>query len=190
MTSLRPFHPCDLFTFNTINLDSLTETYDPSFYLTYLARWPHLQMTAIGPHSDRPVAYLLGKTEASPPYVPVSSPNRLPHHAHVTAVTVAPAHRRLGLARRLCQGLEAAGDADRAWFVDLFVRRGNETAVAMYRSWGYSVFRTVREYYSEGGGGGRGEDAFDMRKPLKRDKRRKHMRERGELVVVSPDEVW
>ena len=42
MSALRPFHPCDLFKFNHTNLDPLTETYDLSFYLSYLARWPSL----------------------------------------------------------------------------------------------------------------------------------------------------
>ena len=42
MASLRPFHALDLFKFNLTNLDPLTETYDISFYLSYLAKWPSL----------------------------------------------------------------------------------------------------------------------------------------------------
>lgn len=42
MSSLRPFHALDLFRFNLANLDVLTENYDPSFYLQYLAKWPTL----------------------------------------------------------------------------------------------------------------------------------------------------
>lgn len=42
MSSLRPFHALDLFRFNLTNLDVLTENYDPSFYLQYLAKWPTL----------------------------------------------------------------------------------------------------------------------------------------------------
>jgi N-terminal acetyltransferase B complex catalytic subunit len=33
MTTLRPFTPNDLFKFNHINLDPLTETYSCSFYM-------------------------------------------------------------------------------------------------------------------------------------------------------------
>lgn len=40
MSSLRPFTALDLFRFNATNLDPLTENYDISFYLNYLARWP------------------------------------------------------------------------------------------------------------------------------------------------------
>ena len=30
----------DLFKFNNINLDVLTETYNMPFYLSYMAKWP------------------------------------------------------------------------------------------------------------------------------------------------------
>jgi N-terminal acetyltransferase B complex catalytic subunit len=40
MTTTRPFRFDDLFKFNNINLDVLTETYQTSFYYQYLARWP------------------------------------------------------------------------------------------------------------------------------------------------------
>lgn len=48
MTSLRPFHAMDVFKFNPTNLDPLTETYDLNFYLSYIARWPHLFNVAEG----------------------------------------------------------------------------------------------------------------------------------------------
>jgi N-terminal acetyltransferase B complex catalytic subunit len=49
---------------------------------------------------------------------------------------------------------------------------------------GYSVYRRVKEYYNDG------EDAFDMRKPLKRDVQRGTVREGGEDVAVMPEDVW
>lgn len=33
MTTLRRFNLCDLFRFNNVNLDSLTETYNVTFYM-------------------------------------------------------------------------------------------------------------------------------------------------------------
>lgn len=50
----------------------------------------------------------------------------------------------------------------------------------------YSVFRRVVGYYNDDS------DAFDMRKPLARDKDRKHVRpdEVGVNVKVSPADVW
>jgi len=42
MASVRPMTAMDLFNFNTCNLDHLTETYNTTFYLEYLSKWPHL----------------------------------------------------------------------------------------------------------------------------------------------------
>ncbi len=61
-------------------------------------------------------------------------------HGHVTAVTVAPEFRRLGLARLLMQELEdISRDVYNAYFVDLFVRKSNLLAINMYHKFGYSV---------------------------------------------------
>ena len=80
--------------------------------------------------------------------------------------------------------LEQASDANNAWFVDLFVRASNHIAKELYRKMGYSVYRTVRDYYNDG------EDALDMRKPCSRDEKRECVRENGEGYVVDPGDVW
>ncbi len=49
MTTLRRFTCNDLFTYNNVNLDILTETYNLPFYLTYLAKWPEYCLMAEGP---------------------------------------------------------------------------------------------------------------------------------------------
>jgi len=86
-------------------------------------------------------------------------------HGHVTALTVAPEYRRLGLAGKLMNILEEISEAKQCYFVDLFVRVSNAVAVEMYNRLGYSLYRTVLEYYS----GEKDEDAYDMRKALSRD---------------------
>jgi N-terminal acetyltransferase B complex catalytic subunit len=48
----------------------------------------------------------------------------------------------------------------------------------------YSVYRRITDYYNDGS------DAYDMRKPLKRDKKRKTVRPNGENIKVDPSEVW
>ena len=66
--------------------------------------------------------------------------NYLPWHGHVTALTVAPQYRRMGLAKTLTEMLERGCEDADAWFVDLFVREGN-AAVGTYRKMGYvSIF--------------------------------------------------
>lgn len=90
-------------------------------------------------------------------------------HGHVTALTVAPEYRRLGVAGVLMNWLEEISEKKDAWFVDLYVRVSNTVAICMYKSLGYIVYRTVLEYYS----GDPDEDAYDMRKALSRDVEKK-----------------
>lgn len=86
-------------------------------------------------------------------------------HGHVSAVTVAPMYRRLGLAKTLMQYFEDVSiHTYNAYFVDLFVRASNHLAINMYSKFGYSTYRRVLGYYS----GELPEDALDMRKALPR----------------------
>ncbi|KAF2837888.1 acyl-CoA N-acyltransferase [Patellaria atrata CBS 101060] len=191
MCSTRPMKCSDLFKINKCNLDPLVETYNIGFYLEYLTRWPMLCQVIENMHGQIE-GYILAKTEASPfppnpsPYDPKTcrNPNYLPWHGHVTALTVAPEFRRQGHARTLTAALERACERENCWFVDLFVRVDNHTAIAMYRKMGYTVYRRVVGYYNDD------TDAFDMRKPLSRDKDKLHIRKDGEEFRVEPSDVW
>ncbi|KAJ3262653.1 hypothetical protein HK103_000182 [Boothiomyces macroporosus] len=78
-------------------------------------------------------------------------------HGHVTAVTVSPDFRRIGLANQLMDILEQVSEKIyNTYFVDLFVRVSNLVAIGMYEGFGYSVYRRVLGYYT----GPDGEDAF------------------------------
>ncbi|PFH48487.1 hypothetical protein AMATHDRAFT_76695 [Amanita thiersii Skay4041] len=182
MSILRPFSAADLFKFNNINLDIWTETYGIGFYFTYLSRWPDLCSVQEAPNG-RLMGYVIGKAEG----------HSFDWHGHVTALTVAPEYRRLSLARNMMHLLElVSDDIYKAFFVDLYVRCANRVAVDMYEGLGYSVYRRVREYYGSlgiGKGGRDEEDAFDMRKPLSRDKERRSIRENGRDFIVSAQNV-
>lgn len=119
-----------------------------------MARWPEYFQVAESPAGDL-MGYIMGKSEGM-------NEN---WHGHVTAVTVGPEHRRLGLANRLMEGLEEISDGKNCYFVDLFVRVSNKIAINFYRKLGYTVYRTVLQYYS----GDNDEDAYDMRKALTMD---------------------
>lgn len=162
MTTLRLFVCDDLFRFNNVNLDPLTETYGIPFYLQYLSQWPEYFQVVESP-SGQIMGYIMGKAEGK---VELEQ-----WHGHVTAVTVAPQYRRLGLAATLMAGLEEISERKQAFFVDLFVRVSNKVAVEMYKCLGYIVYRTVLEYYS----GDPDEDAYDMRKALSSDKTKSSM---------------
>ena len=153
MTSLRAFQPQDLLKMNLTNLDPLTENYNIDFYMHYLTKWPSLFTVAedqsgnITGYSEHPMrsssnpSYLcqvqvMGKVEEDPPWRKFTE-HFLPWHGHVTALTVAPQHRRSGLAQSLTKALERGCEEQNAWFVDLFVREGNKTAVGLYQGLGY-----------------------------------------------------
>lgn len=94
-------------------------------------------------------------------------------HGHVSAVTVSPQYRRMGLATILMNDLEYITDqVHRAWFVDLFVRASNSVAIGFYEKLGYCIHRTVAGYYSSGL---KKEDAQDMRKCMSIDKDKKSL---------------
>ncbi len=79
---------------------------------------------------------MLGKVEEDPLWWSFNE-HYLPLHGHVTALTVAPQARRLGLAQSLTKALERGCEQQDAWFVDLFVREGNRTAIDLYEGLGY-----------------------------------------------------
>ena len=148
MTSTRRFTCDDLFKFNNINLDPLTETYNLGFYLQYMATWPNYFTVCESP-SNSLMGYVMGKAEGEGEL----------WHGHVTAITVGPEFRRLGLAKLMMGALERISEfCYEGYFVDLFVRASNDVAINMYKKMGYDVYQRVIGYYS----GTEAEDAFGM----------------------------
>ena len=86
MSSIRQFTSDDLFKISSINLDPLSEMYTTSFYLQYMVRWPEYLMVAESPTGDL-MGYIMGKSEGK-------NEN---WHGHVTAVSVGPDYRRIGM---------------------------------------------------------------------------------------------
>eukprot|EP01100_Stratorugosa_tubuloviscum_P010873 TRINITY_DN4746_c0_g1_i1.p1 TRINITY_DN4746_c0_g1~~TRINITY_DN4746_c0_g1_i1.p1 ORF type:complete len:192 (-),score=57.87 TRINITY_DN4746_c0_g1_i1:34-555(-) len=153
MTTLRAFKLTDLLSFNNVNLDPLTETYNTGFYLQYFLRWPEYFYTAEST-TGRIMGYIIGKAEGKGES----------WHGHVTAVTVAPEYRRISVAAVILKLLEDVSEfLHNAYFVDLFVRLSNYVAINMYERMDYVKYRRVLAYYSGE------EDAWDMRKALPRD---------------------
>lgn len=151
-------------------------------------KWPSLFFCL--EEDNQIVGYIIGKVESSPQYMRESE-HYLPWHAHITALTIAPQYRRLGYARLLSRALEQAGEQQNAYFVDLFVRESNTSAIALYESLGYTVYRRVLSYYADDVSGSmKGEDAFDMRIPLSRDKDKQHIRENGRDCHVTAEDVF
>ncbi|KAL8877515.1 MAG: hypothetical protein Q9198_004483 [Flavoplaca austrocitrina] len=191
MTSIRQASPTDVCKLNLCNLDPLTENYARKFYFDYLVRWPTMFIVAEN-LKGQIVAYVMGKVEEDPDYVKLLGADKyLPWHGHVTCLTVAPQYRQMGLAKTLTARLDQACEQENAWFMDLFVRVSNKTAINMYKGMGYSVYRRVVDYYSDDPtGNGTSEDAFDMRKSLSRDRSQKYIREDGENHSINPEDIY
>ena len=176
MSSLRPFNIYDIYKFNNVNLDILTETYSTDFYGKYLADWSEYCQSSVNSTGEIE-GYILGKVEGE---------DKL-WHGHVTAVTVAPIYRKQGLARAFMNLLEdVTTKIHNAYFVDLFVRSSNKVAIEMYKKLGYSIYRSVDKYYSDDTNQP-AEDAYDMRKSMPRDLN-------GELSIptgkkIKPEEL-
>ncbi|KGB76389.2 n-acetyltransferase 5 [Cryptococcus deuterogattii R265] len=182
MSVIRPFDPTDILRFNNINADPWTATYHNGYYASYTAQWPDWCVAVEGAYDPKLKAYMISKHEP-----PAPDPQ---HHGHLTALSIAPSHRSLGLARVLMDILErlsgpreipvpcdsdheahahehqsfptgAARDSVDAWFVDLFVRCNNGRAISMYEKMGYSVYRRVVDYYNGMEGIGSTRDELD-----------------------------
>ncbi len=150
MTTIRPFSIFDLFKFNNVNLDILTETYHTNFYGKYLAVWGEYCVSAenssgmiegyvLGRLNWVKLNIIKGKVEGEK-----NDEVKKSWHGHVTAVTVAPYFRRQGLARALMNFLEKVSEEiHNGFFVDLFVRSSNTIAINMYKKLGYEIYQTV-----------------------------------------------
>merc|ERR1712194_346316 len=156
-----------------INFDRWTETWGSNFYLTYLTQWPECCVVAETANGCL-AGYLIAKVEGE----------GVLWHSHISALSIAVEFRRTGVARKLMEYLEELSGPKvfDCYFVDLFVRGSNRTALAFYEDIGYTTFRTVVGYYSGE------EDAFDMRKCcLSKDSTRQSIAGAGRRV--TPDEL-
>ncbi|KAI3449644.1 hypothetical protein Pfo_006309 [Paulownia fortunei] len=101
MTTSRRFCCNDLLRFASVNLEHLSETFNMSFYMTYLARWPDYFHAAEAP-CKRIMGYIVA--------------------GHVT---VAPEYRRQQLAKKQMNLLEdISGKIYYAHFLALFFQLG------------------------------------------------------------------
>lgn len=139
---LRPFEATDIFRFNSVNVDAWTATYHNGYYASYLAQWPDWCIAAedgkggVGAYSEymegrggrwivlclpcyslpclpclphrTSLIVVIAKHEPPPP-----NPQ---HHGHLTAMSISPRMRGLGLARVFMSMLERlSSDGTAGW---------------------------------------------------------------------------
>ncbi|CAL4961457.1 unnamed protein product [Urochloa decumbens] len=160
MVCIRQATMDDLLAMQACNLMCLPENYQMKYYLYHMLSWPQLLFVAED-YGGRIVGYVLAKMEEDPSE---------PCHGHITSLAVLRSHRKLGVATKLMSAAQAAMDqVFAAEYVSLHVRRSNRAAFNLYTSTlGYQIHDIEAKYYADG------EDAFDMRKPLRQPQPKKH----------------
>lgn len=93
-----------------------------------------LWVARVDAHSEAPDAFLVVWNAAD--------------ELHIIAIGTRLARQRMGLARALIKTLIAHARAESKRLILLEVRRSNRAAAALYRSFGFSVCRLRRGYYS------------------------------------------
>ncbi|WOO76600.1 N-terminal acetyltransferase B complex catalytic subunit naa20 [Vanrija pseudolonga] len=108
MSLIRPFEATDILRFHAVNADPWTATYHNGYYASYVAQWPDLCYSVEGAFDDEVRAYMIAKDEPAPP-----DPQ---HHGHLTALSISPPYRGLGLARVFMAMLERlSSDGSAGW---------------------------------------------------------------------------
>lgn len=163
MIVYEPMLPIDILGLDMANLDRTSENFSFGYYMDYLLQHPYdfftaryfdsaqYQTTTI--ISTPVVAYAFGKRELKEELC-----------YHLSAVSVAPSARMLGVGRTLMKLFETTGNTYNAWFIDLFVRMANKGAISFYSKLGYVTYRKVFNYYWYPS-----DHALDMRLSLAKD---------------------
>lgn len=151
--NIRCAKPEDLMNMQHCNLLCLPENYQMKYYFYHGLTWPQLSYVAEDDKGSI-VGYVLAKMEESDPE----------QHGHITSLAVKRSYRRLGLAQKLMnQASRAMVECFDARYVSLHVRKSNRAALNLYKnSLGFKILEIERKYYADG------EDAYSMRRSLRK----------------------
>jgi N-alpha-acetyltransferase 10/11 len=130
------------------------------YYMYHALSWPELLYVAEA-DDGKIVGYVMAKMEDE------DLEKDEPIHGHITSISVLRSHRKLGIATKLMRASQFAMrtiyDAE---YCSLHVRVGNRAAIALYKdTLGFEVIKVEDKYYADG------EDAYDMRVYLTKDKK-------------------
>ncbi|KAL7673452.1 hypothetical protein ACOME3_008308 [Neoechinorhynchus agilis] len=105
-------------------------------------------------------------------------------HGHISALSIAPEFRRMGLSTILMQKIDETCESKKCYFIDLFVRAKNQPAIELYKKLGYIEYRRVLKYYTSENGN---DDctAVDMRKVLSTDSDKKSIVCKKRIIDAS-----
>jgi [ribosomal protein S18]-alanine N-acetyltransferase len=147
---VREFKSDDIRYVVHINKETLPENYPDQFFLGLHYHAPKAFLVA--EVDGKIIGYIMCRIERG-----ISSFGRLPvKKGHVVSVAVLDSHRHQGIGTALVKAaMNAMAEYGSSEFF-LEVRKGNEEAVSVYETLGFSVRRVLRGYYRDG------EDAYLM----------------------------
>jgi len=131
------------------------------YYMYHALSWPELLYVAEA-DDGKIVGYVMAKMEDE------DLAKDEPVHGHITSISVLRSHRKLGIATKLMRASQFAMrtiyDAE---YCSLHVRVGNRAALALYKdTLGFEIVKVEDKYYADG------EDAYDMRVYLNKEKKK------------------
>jgi peptide alpha-N-acetyltransferase len=161
MVCIRQASVQDLFAMQACNLHNLPENYQMKYYMYHALSWPELLYVAEA-DDGKIVGYVMAKMEDE------DLEKDEPIHGHITSISVLRSHRKLGIATKLMRASQfAMSTIYDAEYCSLHVRVGNRAALALYKdTLGFEVLKVEDKYYADG------EDAYDMRVYLNKDKKK------------------
>jgi peptide alpha-N-acetyltransferase len=159
------------------NLHNLPENYQMKYYMYHALSWPELLYVAEA-DDGKIVGYVMAKLEDE------DLEKDEPVHGHITSISVLRSHRKLGIATKLMRASQFAMctiyDAE---YCSLHVRVGNRAAIALYKdTLGFEVVKVEDKYYADG------EDAYDMRVYLNKDKKKAQEESKTETAATTENE--
>ncbi|EDW13297.1 N-alpha-acetyltransferase 20 [Drosophila mojavensis] len=162
MTALREFAFDDLFKFNRMLFDPLTEVYSNAFYAFRLLEFPMLNEVAVAPNGQL-TGFIMGVRVRNERWVGNGKdPEKMSSHGHVSALAIDNDFRRLGVGTLLMESFRVKLEVKREWYIDLFVRCKNQNAIKFYELLGYAKYSLLPRYYHD-------DDGYEMRLPLSQD---------------------
>ncbi|XP_034474958.1 N-alpha-acetyltransferase 20 [Drosophila innubila] len=178
MTALREFVLQDLFKFNRIVFDPLTEVYPLLYFYNKILEFPLLAEVAVAPDGQM-MGFLIGSRQ-------VDGADRVGdgkdldlnnNHGHVCTLSINHDYRCLGLGTHLMKRFNNRLELKQDLFVDLFVRSRNVNAIRLYKSLGYVIYQKLPCFYGD-------DDGYDMRLPLSRDVERRCLQNQEYLMGI------
>lgn len=149
---IRRMIPSDIAKLNRVNLDKFTANFTPNFYFSLMNEYAPF-CCCVEDLDGGIAGYIMGKIEYDQQTAAEDS-----WHGHISAISVSLEQRGRKIADALLAEFINTSFRLGARYVDLYVFKGNEAALAFYRRHGFSQHLELENYY------GPGRAALDLRK--------------------------